>query len=367
MKKLTPILLATALCLNAPVAQAKGSQHISLPDGFRIQTLDFSVPNARQMALTDNGTLIIGTRRKGVVYAVTNALSERPGKPLKIAKDLTMPSGVAVHKGDLYIGATQQILKIENIDQNLDNPFIEVVADDLPTERHHGWKYIKFGPDGQLYVPVGAPCNICLSEDPRFASLLAMNPQTGRSHIWAEGLRNTVGFDWHPQRKDLWITDNGRDLLGNDVPGEELNVANTKGLHFGYPFVHAGDIDDPEFGDHKARLDKTFTAPALKIQAHSAALGMTFYTGNQFPKDYAGALFIAEHGSWNRSNKVGYRVSFVTENNGKLVYRPFAEGWLVGEDNWGRPNDVLQTADGALLVSDDQAGAIYKITYRPEL
>ncbi|MGK0221665.1 MAG: glucose/arabinose dehydrogenase [Limisphaerales bacterium] len=366
MNKLTPVfLLATIIGLHSQAAQ--GSERISLPDGFRIQTLDFSVPNARQIALTADGTLIVGTRREGVVYAVTNALSDKPGKPLKIAKDLTMPSGVAVHKGDLYIGATHQILKIENIDQNLNKPTLEVIADDLPTKRHHGWKYIKFGPDGQLYVPVGAPCNICLSDDPRFASLLTMNPETGQSHIWAEGLRNTVGFAWHPQRQDLWITDNGRDMLGEDIPGEELNVANAKGLHFGYPFVHAGDIDDPEFGDHKARLDKTFTEPQLKIQAHSAALGMTFYTGSQFPKNYDGALFIAEHGSWNRANKVGYKVSVVTEQDGELVYQPFAEGWLVGEDNWGRPNDVLQTAEGALLISDDQAGAIYKITYEPNL
>ncbi len=259
------------------------------------------------------------------------------------------------------------MLKVSDVEAQLDDPNLEQITDDLPKKRHHGWKYIKFGPDGQLYVPVGAPCNICLSDDPRFASLLTMNPATGVTSIFAHGLRNTVGFAWHPTTAALWISDNGRDMLGDDIPAEEINVATQAGAHFGYPFVHADGIDDPKFGDHKARGDQSFIPPTLEIQAHSAALGMAFYTAEQFPNEFKQALFVAEHGSWNRSNKVGYRVSVVTTNaNGDLHYAPFAEGWLQGEKNWGRPNDVLVTPTGDLLVSDDQLGVVYRISYSAE-
>ena len=359
------------LCsLLAPVSlmaasDAKLSQ-ISLPAGFTIETLPFEVPNARQMALTDNGTLIVGTRREGKVYAVPDALNATAPEVLTVAKRLTMPSGVAISDGDLYIAATHEVLRVNDIEQNLNKPKLETITDDLPTERHHGWKYIKFGPEGQLFVPVGAPCNICLSKDPRFASLLRMDVTTGTTTLWAQGLRNTVGFDWHPQSGDLWISDNGRDMLGDDVPPEEINVADEAGYHFGYPFVHADDIEDPKFGRHKDRSKHLFTPPKVKIQAHSAALGMAFYTAEAFPPDYKHALFVAEHGSWNRSEKVGYQVSMVTQDeDGAASYTPFAQGWLQGEKNWGRPNDVLVTPNGDLLVSDDQRGVIYRIRYQP--
>jgi len=333
-----------------------------LPAGFTITTLSDDVANARQMALSDAGTLFIGTRRAGNVYAIANALSDNPAKRITLAERLTMPSGVAVHGQDLYVGAVDRILRFTNIEENLStNANFDVVTDQLPNKSMHGWKHLGFGPDDSLYFAVGAPCNICLSEDPRFASILRMDPQSGDTTVYASGIRNTVGFDWHPVTGALWFTDNGRDLLGDDVPFEEVNVAHQPGLHFGYPFIHGGDLPDPEFG---AGADPaTYELPTITIQAHSAALGVGFYTGTQFPEKYANALFIAEHGSWNRSTKVGYRISVITFTETGNNYAPFITGWLDGQKNWGRPNDVLVAPDGSLLISDDQAGAIYRVSY----
>ena len=342
-------------------------ERLSVPEGFVIETLPFKVPNARQMALTDNGTLIVGTRRKGVVYAVPNALTAADPKVVEIVDGLSMPSGVTVFEGDLYIGALNQIIRIDDIEKTYAEADLTVITDELPDKRHHGWKYLKFGPDGYLYVPVGAPCNICLSDDERFATILRMEPKSGNANVWAAGVRNSVGFAWHPETKDLWFSDNGRDMMGDDIPPEEINIAGSGGLHFGYPFRHANNIDDPEFGNHAARENLSFVAPALEIQAHSAALGMVFNTASQFPKSYAGALFVAEHGSWNRSSKVGYQVSVVRETaNGKLTHEPFVTGFLNGQKDWGRPNDVLMAPDGSLLVSDDKAGRVYRVSYAPD-
>jgi len=282
-----------------------------------------------------------------------------------------MPSGLAFKNGSLYVGALNKILRYDNIDDHLDLPGEPVIVTDaLPDEKHHGWKYLGFGPDEALYVPVGAPCNICKSSDARFASILRMNPETGSTTLYAEGVRNTVGLAWHPQSKALYFTDNGRDMLGEDVPAEEINRVTEPGSHFGYPYIHAGDIADPKFG--KDQNSEDFEKPLLKIQAHSAALGIAFYSGENpagspsssaFPKNYKNALFIAEHGSWNRKEKVGYRVSVMFETPSGPQYVPFITGWLNGQDNWGRPNDVLVTPDGALLISDDQTGSIYRVSY----
>lgn len=360
------LFLLLAGWLFAPAVLADLDK-LKLPAGFTIEALPFSVPDARQLALSGQGTLVVGTRRKGVVYAVPDALTAEQPEPITLLDDLLMPSGVAIRNGDLYVGATHQILKVAAIDSHLTNPQVTVLTNTLPDKRHHGWKYLKFGPDGFLYVPVGAPCNICLSDDPRFASLLRMNPKTAATEIWAEGIRNTVGFAWHPKSKELWFSDNGRDMMGDDVPPEEINVITAKGQHFGYPFVHADGIRDPEFGDHPAAKGKDLVAPVLEIQAHSAALGMAFNTMGQFPEEYAGALFVAEHGSWNRSSKVGYQVSVITQGpDGKLTYAPFVTGWLQGEKNWGRPNDVMFTPDGAMLIADDQGGVVYRVRYTGE-
>ena len=356
-----------ALLAGAPLpTQGADLSRLRLPDGFSIRTITPEVPDARQMALAADGTLFAGTRRRGAVYAIPNALSAESPQALTLVKGLKLPNGVAVAGGDLYVAEVSRILRFPSIGAWTDGggegpaPY-EVVTDQLPDRTHHGWKYIKFGPDGQLYVPVGAPCNVCLSEDPRFAALLRIDPKTGAATVHASGIRNTVGFAWHPATGQLWFSDNGRDLMGDDVPPEEINVATKPGQHFGYPFIHGNGIRDPEFGNDAPALE--FTPPRLEIQAHAAALGIDFYTQAQFPPRYRHALFIAEHGSWNRSAKVGYRVSVVALDEGKPRYAPFITGWLEGERQWGRPVDVLAAPDGSLLISDDQQGAIYQVTW----
>ena len=358
--------LGLLLAALMPMAFADLSR-LRLPAGFSIRILTAEVPDARQMALSADGTLFVGTRRLGDVYAIADALTAKSPKVAILASGLRLPNGVAHDGADLYVAEVSRVLRFPDIQAWVDAggesaPPQEVVTDRLPDKTHHGWKYIKFGPDGQLYVPVGAPCNICLSEDPRFAALLRMDPKTGDTAIHASGIRNTVGFAWHPASGELWFSDNGRDLMGDDVPPEEVNVATGPGQHFGYPFLHGSDVRDPEFGDDAPNL--AFTPPRLEIQAHSAALGLDFHVHPQFPAHYRGALFIAEHGSWNRSAKVGYRVSVVTFEDGEPRYAPFITGWLEGERNWGRPVDVQAAPDGSLLVSDDQQGAIYQVTWQ---
>ncbi|MEZ5557217.1 MAG: PQQ-dependent sugar dehydrogenase [Pseudomonadales bacterium] len=369
--RLPGILLLVLLVGGTPPARAQAHpERLRVPDGFAVTMLNDRVENARQMALGGDGTLYVGTQRAGRVYALPQLLGDAPRADVVVlAEDLDLPSGVAYRDGDLYVGAVSRVLRFPAVATHLQpNAPYQVVTDRLPAERHHGWKYLGFGPDGMLYVPVGAPCNLCLSEDPRFASLLRMDPASGATTVYASGIRNTVGFDWHPGTGNLWFTDNGRDLLGDDVPPEEVNEVTAPGQHFGYPFVHAGDIRDPELGATADPAD--YVPPRVKIQAHSAALGMKFYRGSAFPARYRGALFIAEHGSWNRSSKVGYQVSVVTfDAAGFPSYAPFVTGWLNDADggrtetSWGRPNDVLVAPDGSLLISDDQAGAIYVVRY----
>ncbi len=342
-----------------------------LPEGFVIDVYAHDVVNARQMALGDKGTLFVGSRTAGNVYALrdTNGDSRADEKYL-VAKDLNMPSGIAFKDGSLYVGAVNRILRYDDIENRLSNPPEPVViTDSLPDDEHHGWKYLGFGPDGYLYVPVGVPCNICLSSDERHGTILKMNAETGAYEIFASGIRNSVGFDWHPQTKQLWFTDNGRDWMGDDLPPDELNRAPIAGLNFGFPYVHGVAVLDPQFG---ARLDQSLTdaedfiKPSLELGAHVAPLGMTFHSGKQFPESYRGRIFIAEHGSWNRSDKTGYRVISVTLNNNRVVkLEPFVTGWLDHEEQtaWGRPVDIINMPDGSMLVSDDYAGAVYRIWY----
>ena len=256
-----------------------------------------------------------------------------------------------------------RILRYPDIEANLeDPPRPEIVNDGLPTDGHHGWKFIRFGPGGLLHVPVGAPCNTCDAGDP-YATIGRLDPGGGFT-IVARGVRNTVGFDWHPETGELWFTDNGRDWLGDDSPPDELNRLSAEGQHFGYPYCHGSDTPDPQFGARRGCGE--FVAPAQDLGPHVAALGMRFYTGAMFPEEYRNQIFIAEHGSWNRSRKIGYRVTLVRLDGDEAVaYEPFAEGWLQGESSWGRPVDVLVMPDGALLVSDDRAGLVYRITYSP--
>lgn len=278
-----------------------------------------------------------------------------------------MPNGVAFKDGNLYIAEVNRILKIENIESKLDNPGTPlVVYDKYPTETHHGWKYIAFGPDGKLYVPVGAPCNICESKDSIYASITRINPDGSGIEIVHSGIRNTVGFDWHPDTKVLYFTDNGRDMMGDDVPECELNYAPKEKMHFGYPYCHQGDVADPEFG--KNRKCDEFTPPAAKMGPHTAPLGMTFYTGNMFPAEYKNQIFIARHGSWNRSKKSGYDIIMASLNPDGTVKetKPFITGWLnpQNDDVWGRPVDFEILPDGSLLISDDYADVIYRVSYK---
>jgi glucose/arabinose dehydrogenase len=354
--------LATALSPLLPVAAAQKLplDSIRLPPGFQISVFAENLPNARAMALGARGTLFVGSMRAGNIYALP-LRDNRPAEVVTIARGLDMPVGVAFHQGALYVSAVSRILRFDQIESSLGAPPRPVVVTDrLPKETHHGWKFIAFGPDGMLYVPVGAPCNVC-DADHRYANIMRMKADGSGAEVFARGVRNSVGFDWHPDTRELWFTDNGRDWLGDDRPDCELNHAPRKDMHFGFPFCHAGDISDPEFGP---RACSEFVAPAAKLGAHVAPLGMRFYSGAMFPPEYRGNIFIAEHGSWNRSRKTGYRIKrIVLEGNRVVRQEVFAEGWLQGQAAWGRPADVLVMPDGALLVSDDQAGVIYRISY----
>jgi len=322
------------------------------------------VKNARSLALSPAGTLFVGSRKAGKVYAIPNVDRDARGdRVITLAEDLESPNGVAFRNGALYVAEISRVLRFDDIEQRLDHaPKPAVVYDGYPTDGHHGWKFIAFGPDGKLYVPVGAPCNVCLEKDPRYASITRLDVDSGKVEIFARGIRNTVGFDWHPQTRELWFTDNGRDNLGEDVPPDELNRAEKPGMNFGFPYCHGKDIPDPEFGKQKSCNE--FVPPVALLGPHVAALGMRFYTGRLFPAEYAGQIFIAEHGSWNRKQPIGYRVMLVRLKDGRPAsYEVFAQGFIHEGNAWGRPVDVLVAPDGALLVSDDEADAIYRISY----
>jgi glucose/arabinose dehydrogenase len=341
---------------------------IKTPKGFSI-SIFAEVDNARSMAISPNGTLFVGNRNEDKVYAVKDVDGDyKADKKWVIASGMNMPNGVAFKDGNLYVAEVSRITRFSNIESRLGNPGkAEVVYDKFPTESHHGWKYIAFGPDGKLYVPIGAPCNICESKDPIYASIHRMNLDGTGLELFASGVRNTVGFTWHPDSKQIWFTDNGRDMLGDDLPPCELNSAPKAGMHFGYPYCHGGTIKDPEFGSKRPCSD--FTKPAQNLGAHVAPLGLKFYNGNMFPVQYKNNLFIAEHGSWNRSKKNGYRLTLVKVQDGKSIgYETFASGWMdeTTQKVWGRPVDVLVLTDGSMLVSDDQAGVIYRISYKRE-
>lgn len=340
-------------------------EQITLPPGFEIRVYASGVENARSMALSPTGTLFVGSRSAGNVYAILDRNGDgNADEVITLARGLHEPNGVAFRDGALYVAEVHRVLRFDDIESRLKNPPAPVVVNDqFPTDGHHGWKFIRFGPDDRLYVPVGAPCDICEPNPDRYAAIMRLRPDGSGLETFARGIRNTVGFDWHPATRELWFTDNGRDWLGDDLPPDELNTAPRPGMHFGYPYCHAGDIPDPEFGG-KRRCDE-FTPPAMRLGPHVAALGMRFYTGTMFPPEYRHQIFIAEHGSWNRSAPSGYRVTLVRlENNRPVAYEVFAEGWLQGGRGWGRPVDVLAMPDDSLLVSDDLAGVIYRITYK---
>ncbi|MEL7370601.1 MAG: PQQ-dependent sugar dehydrogenase [Myxococcota bacterium] len=361
------LLAGAAVSTGCATSITGGLDRLKVPLGFKVDYFAKDVPGARMMTLSPSGTLFVGTM-KNTVYALRDDDGDGTAENIYVVSDdLSTPNGVAFKDGSLYVGEIGRILRFDNIEARLqDPPEPVVVTDAYPTDRHHGWKFIAFGPDGYLYVPVGAPCNVCESEDEIYASLTRIKPDGTGREIVARGIRNTVGFTWHPSTKELWFTDNGRDWLGDDMPPCELNRITRMGQHFGYPYCHAGDIADPDFG--QTRPCSEFAAPARRLGPHVAPLGLRFYTGEMFPKSYRGHLFIAEHGSWNRKKKIGYRVSLVKVDAGSKAtsYEPFVTGWLDEEaqEAWGRPSDVQMMPDGSLLVSDDKGGAIYRVTYR---
>ena len=341
---------------------------LKLPEGFKIEVFADSIDGARSMAMGDNGTLFVGTRNEGTVYAIQDRDKDfRADNVIVLDTAMEAPNGIAFRKGALYVAEVGRLLRYDNIEAQLDSiPNPEVVYDDYPTKFHHGWKYIGFGPDDKLYVPVGAPCNICdsTSLDKRYSTITRMDPDGSNREIYAHGVRNTVGFTWHPETKEMYFTDNGRDMLGDDIPPCELNRVTETGQHFGYPYCHGGVVKDPEFGDQRPCED--FVAPVQALGAHVAPLGVKFYTGSMFPEKYKNYAFIAEHGSWNRSKKVGYRIALVGLEDGKAVsYETFLDGWLddVSQERFGRPVDMLFLEDGSMLISDDFGDAIYRVTY----
>ncbi len=332
-------------------------EKLKLPVNFIVEVYAQNIRDARAMAVAEDGTLFVGSK-SGNVYSVT---TDR--KVHMIDKGLKLPIGIDYYNGDLYVSALNRINKYKNILNNLKNPpDPEVINSSLPDETHHGGKFIKVGPDKKIYINIGAPCNVCLEQDERFATISRMDLDGGNFEIYARGVRNSVGFDWHPETGELWFTDNGRDRLGDNSPPDELNMAGSSGLHFGFPFLHGINIKDPVYGQRKHAV--SFIPPAYELQAHVASLGMRFYTGKMFPDYYKNGIFIAEHGSWNRSNKIGYRISFIKVMDNKAVsYEIFASGWLERERAWGRPVDVEIAPDGSLFVSDDKADVIYRIYY----
>ena len=367
------LLLRQSLCIGllmgSHVAQAAPEQPawidgLKLPPGFQIQAWA-RVNNARQMHYAD-GVVYVGSFQAGEVNAVRVKGDYSAGEVVRLASGQDQPVGVAVKDNTLYFSAVSQIKTIRNIREVLagqQKAQVEILPLKLPTDRAHGWKFIAFGPDGQLYIPQGAPCNICEPDPERYAMIGRYNLETGQYQTFAKGIRNSVGFDWNPKDKTLWATNNGRDWLGEDLPPDVLINPKKAGMHFGYPYCHAGTLADPELGSTDQPCSK-FDDTAQALGAHVAPLGMRFFKPGQFPSAYQNRVFIAEHGSWNRKQKTGYRITTVEIKNGKASnYNTFIDGWYDGQTVHGRPADVEFLPDGSMLVSDDAAGLLYRVTY----
>jgi len=360
-------LVGIGSALTPFVAQAQAVlPSLQLPAGFKISIFADNVPNARSLALGDNGIVYVSTRQAGKIYAVQDSDGDgKADKTYTLASHLYLPNGIAYKAGALYVAQPHRIIRFDQIEKHLTAPPKPVVIfDKLPANKHHGWKYLRFGPDNKLYSAVGAPCNSCESNQPIYGTLFRLNPDGSEFEIIANGVRNTVGFDWQPTTQALYFTENGRDNLGDDVPPDELNHWQKKGEHFGYPYCHAGEILDPDLAGNKQCSQ--FVAPAWKFKAHNAPLGMRFYQGDQFPIAYKNQLFVAQHGSWNRSEPDGYRIALVTfKDNQPVDEQVFISGWLTKTGQvLGRPVDILELPNGSLLISDDKQGVIYQVRYQ---
>lgn len=363
--RIVSISILLLLFFTQSFAQSIPLEKLKLPPGFSIEIFAYPVTNARSMVLAPKGTVFVGTRSGSVYAIIPNQHLPYGTEILTIASGLNTPNGVAFKNGALYVTETNRVIRFDNIESHLHQRITPVVVyNNLPTESHHGWRYTKFGYNGKLYIGIGAPCNVCLrQDDKRFASIIRMNDDGTHVEIFSYGVRNTVGFDWHPITKQLWFTDNGRDYLGDNTPPDELNVAQRINLHYGFPFYHGHGIPDPEFG---VGVPDRYQAPAFNLPAHVAALGMTFYKGNTFPPEYKNNIFIAEHGSWNRSTKVGYQIVRAKFTGDRVTsVQPFITGWLNNDTVWGRPVDIIELPDGSILISDDTADVIYRVKYTP--
>lgn len=349
--------------LTATPASEVPLQNLRLPAGFKAEVWATGMPGVRAMARGDNGKIYIGTRGIGRVYELTDNGSARTSRV--VVDKLVQPAGVAYRNGSLYVMAIDKVLRYDGIERNPGVAPVDMTAAfNLPKEQHHNWKYIAFGPDGKLYVPFGAPCNIC-EPGQEYAQIRRYNADGSGMEVIARGVRNTQGFNWHPETKELWFTDHGRDWMGDDGPADELNRMVKTGANFGFPYCHANGIADRDFP--KAGACNDVTLPVQTLGPHAAAMGVHFYTGNMFPAEYRNALFVARKGSWNRTQKFGYDVVAVRTdaqgNNPRIV--PFMTGFLdpINDSFSGRPTYMLQLPDGSLLISDEQLGAIYRITY----
>ncbi len=365
----TPVSSPTPAPSRSPDPSGLPLSEVRLPPGFEITVFAHPVPRARAMALGPRGTLFVGTfDQDGKIWALRDEDADgRAERKVVLAQGPKLPVGVDVHDGDLWFTGVTELWRIDDVEDHLfENAPRTLVVDDLPDGVTHTWKLVRFGPDGLAYVPVGAPCNACPVEDP-YAALLRMRPDGSGREVVARGIRNTVGFDWSPSTGELWLTDNGRDLIADTVPPDELNripSGSTSVPHFGFPWLHGSNVVDPDLG---AAGPGNYVLPARELDAHVAPLGMRFYTGDSFPEAYRGDVFVAEHGSWNRTVPLGARVMRVpisADGRAAEGYEIFAEGWQRPDGSrWGRPVDVLVTPEGDLLVSDDQAGAIYRIRW----
>lgn len=356
-------LFSGGVCYPPALPSRADLDKLSVPPGFSIELYADDVKNARSLARAHDRLVFVSTRRKGVLHALVDRNGDyKADEHIVFAEDLDMPNGIAFHKGDLYVATLTEFIVFRDIENNLkSNATYEVVYAGLPSERHHGWKYLAIGPDEKLYFTVGAPCNICLREEPIFATISRMNLDGSDLEIYAHGVRNSVGFTWHPETGEMWFTDNGRDMMGDNMPGDELNHAPEMGMHFGFPFCHQGDVVDPGFKEYSC---DDYTAPAQVLGPHVASLGLKFYTGNQFPDSLRHDVFIAEHGSWNRTTPIGYRITRIEMKNGQPAsYITFVEGWLQGAAAWGRPVDVMVMDDGSMLISDDHGDKVYRLKY----
>lgn len=337
---------------------------INLPENFAIDYFARDVPGARSLTISEDGVVYVGTRPEGAVYALVDEDEDgRADVRYTVDSGLNTPNGVAILDGDLYVAEISRIIRYRNIDETYKtNPSFDVVYDDLPSDTHHGWRYIAFGPDDKLYISIGAPCNICNAGDP-YATIARINIDGSGFEIVARGIRNTVGFTWHPETDRLWFTDNGRDWFGDDIPPDELNVITGADQHFGYPYCHGSSLEDTDFIP-QGGCDSYIT-PVAELGPHVAALGLSFYIGDQFPNEYSDNVFIAEHGSWNRTIPIGYRITTLDiDGDSATGYRVFADGWLSEDGSaLGRPVDVVEMNDGSILVSDDKAGSVYRIYY----